>query len=152
VTPNGLSALAGGTGVIVSRVVEGGHIAVLSSSPWSTSTSASIYSVTGEPLAQIPLGAAVEVALSGKLLIVLNPAPTPSVQIYSVYTGYVGNSESLHVLDPAAGADAKVARVKGHGRLQEWAVGSRGVVYAVNSGQSGKLEFVPAAKLRALLG
>ncbi len=40
VTPKGLSALAGGTGAIVSQAIGGGHIAVLSSSPWSTSTSA----------------------------------------------------------------------------------------------------------------
>lgn len=190
VTAKGLSPLAGGTGAIVSQAVGGGHIAVLSSSPWSTSTSASIYSASGEPLAQIPLGAASEVALSGNLLIVLTPAPTPSLQVYdwttgtlehtwpavgattltagphqvahvkaygklvlySVYTGYVGGNERLHVLDPATGKDAVVSRVKGDGNLNRWAVGSRGLVYAVNSGVSGKLELVPTAKLESLLG
>jgi hypothetical protein len=190
VTAKGLSPLAGGAGAIVSQAVGGGHIAVLNSSPWSTSASASVYSVGGEPLAQIPLGVASEVALSGNLLIVLTPAPTPSLQVYdwttgtlehtwpavgattmtagphqvahvkaygklvlySVYTGYVGGNERLHVLDPATGTDAVVTRVKGHGNLNAWAVGSRGVVYAVNSGVSGKLEFVPTAKLESLVG
>lgn len=190
VTSKGLSPLAGGAGAIVSQAIGGGHIAVLSSSPWSTSTSASIYSVTGEPLAQIPLGAASGIALSGNELVVLTPAPTPSLQVYdwttgmlehtwpavgastmtvgphqvgrvkahgglvlySVYTGYVGGNERLHVLDPATGQDAVVARVTGYGNLSEWVVGSRGVVYAINSGKSGKLEFVPAAKLESLLG
>jgi hypothetical protein len=190
VTAKGLRPLAGGAGAIVSQAVEGGHIAVLTSSPWSTSTSASVYSVAGEPLAQIPLGSASEVALSGNLLIVLTPAPTPSVQVYdwttgtlehtwpavgattmttgshqvghvkaygklvlySVYTGYVGGNERLHVLDPATGEDAVVSRVKGYGDLDGWVVGSRGLAYTINSGKSGKLEFVPAAKLESLLG
>jgi hypothetical protein len=190
VTAKGLSPLAGGIGSIVSQAVEGGHIAVLTSGPWSASTSASVYSVSGDPLAQIPLGSASEVALSGNLLIVLTPAPTPSLQVYdwttgtlehtwpavgattltagphrvahveaygklvlySVYTGYVGGNERLHVLDPATGKDAVVSRVKGYGNLEEWALGSQGVVYAIDSGKSGKLEFVPAAKLESLLG
>jgi hypothetical protein len=190
VTAKGLSALAGGAGAIVAQAIEGGHIAVLSSSRWSTSTSASIYSVAGEPLARIPLGAASAVALSGNLMIVLTPAPTPSLQVYdwttgtlehtwpavgattltsgphqvgqvkaygklvlySVYTGYVGGNERLHVLDPTNGKDAVVTRVKGYGNLNGWAVGSRGIVYAVNSGVSGKLELVPTAKLESLLG
>ena len=71
--------------------------------------------------------------------------------LYSVYTGYVGGNERLHVLDPATGKDAVVARVKGYGDLDGWVVGSRGVVYAIDSGKSGKLEFVPAAKLESLL-
>jgi hypothetical protein len=72
--------------------------------------------------------------------------------LYSVYTGYVGGNERLHVLDPATGKDAVITRVKGYGNLDGWAVGSRGVVYAVNSGVSGKLELVPTAKLESLLG
>jgi hypothetical protein len=190
VTRHGLAPLAGGGSAIVSEAMDSGHIAVLSSSPWSTSTSASVYSVTGEPLAEIHLGAASEIALSGNELIVLTPAPTPSLQVYnwttgmlehtwpavgastmtvgphqvayvrvygglvlySVYTGYVGGSERLHVLDPTSGKDAVLPRVKGYGNLNGWAVGSRGVVYAINSGKSGKLEFVPRAKLQSLLG
>jgi hypothetical protein len=189
VTANGLSSLAGGPGAIVSEAVDGGHIAVLASSPWSTATSASIYTVAGEPLAQIPLAAASEIALSANLLIVLTPAPTPSIQVYdwttgilehtwpavgaatmtggphqvahvkaygglvlySVYTGYIGNNESLHVLDPATGRDAKVAKVQGVGALQPWAFGARGAVYALNTYRSGKLVFVPTAKLESLL-
>ena len=190
VTPKGLSPLAGGAGTIVSQAVEGGHVATLTSSPWSNSTSASVYSLSGERLAQIPLGAASEVALSGNLLIVLTPSPTPSLQVYdwatgelehtwpavgattqtsgphqvghlkaygklvlySVYTGYVGGNERLHVLDPATGKDAVVTRVAGYGNLNGWVVGSRGLVYAIDSGKSGKLYFVPAAKLESLLG
>jgi hypothetical protein len=190
VTGKGLKPLAGGLGAIVSQAVEGGHIAVLTSSPWSKSTSASVYSVAGEPLARIKLGHVSEVALSGKLLIALTPAPTPSLQVYdwttgtlehtwpavgattmtagphqvghvkaygklvlySVYTGYVGGNERLHMLDPTTGKDAVVARVKGYGNLNGWVVGSRGLVYAIDSGKSGKLEFVPAAKLESLLG
>jgi hypothetical protein len=190
VTAKGLEPLAGGAGAIVSQAVEGGHIATLTTSPWSTSTSASVYSVAGQPLAEIHLGAASEVALSGNLLIVLTPSPTPALRVYdwktgtlehtwpavgattktagphqvghvqaygklvlySVYTGYVGGNERLHVLDPATGKDAVVTRVKGSGNLNGWVVGSRGLVYAIDSGRSGKLEFVPAAKLASLLG
>jgi hypothetical protein len=78
--------------------------------------------------------------------------------LYSVYTGYIGNNESLHVLDPATGKDALVGTVKGFGALRAWAIGARGLVYVVNSGNytrsssSGKLVFVPTAKLDALLG
>lgn len=190
VTAKGLSPLAGGAGAIVSAAIGGGHIAVLSSSPWSASTSASVYSVAGKALARIPLGSAQGVALSGNLLIALTPAPTPSLQVYdwttgtlehtwpavgattmtagphqvgqvraygklvlySVYTGYVGGNERLHVLDPATGKDAVVSRVAGYGNLNGWVVGSRGLVYAIDSGRSGKLEFVPTAKLESLLG
>jgi hypothetical protein len=76
---------------------------------------------------------------------------------YSVYTGYVGGYETLHVLDPATGNDAVIGKVTGPGANQAWAIGSRGLVYAVNSGlyrssAHGKLVFVPAAKLAALVG
>jgi hypothetical protein len=190
VTGKGLSPLAGGVGTIVSEAVDGGHIAVLSSSPWAASTSARVYSVAGKPLAKIPLGNASEIALTGNLLIVLTPAPTPTVKVYnwttgtlehtwpavgattktsgphqvghveaygglvlySVYTGYVGNNERLHVLDPATGKDAVVSRVQGYGDLDAWAIGSRGLVYAIDSGKSGKLVFVPMSKLSALVG
>jgi hypothetical protein len=190
VTAKGLNPLAGGRGATVSQAVGGGHIATLSSTPWSSSTSASVYSVTGERLARISLGAASEVALSGNLLIVLTPSPKPSLQVYdwttgklehtwaavgattmtagphqvghveaygklvlySVYTQLVGGNERLHVLDPVTGKDATVTRIKGYGNLNGWAVGARGVVYAVNSGKSGKLVFVPKAKLESLLG
>ena len=75
--------------------------------------------------------------------------------LYSVYTGYVGGYETLHVLDPATGKDAVVAHVMGFGASREWAIGSRGLVYAVNSGVStssphGKLVFVPTARLLQL--
>lgn len=190
VTGKGLSRLAGGAGAIVSEAVDSGHLAVLTSSPWAASTSASVYSVAGELLARIPLRAASQIALTGNLLAVLTPAPTPTVEIYdwttgmlehtwpaagastmtvgprqvghleayggvvlySVYTGYVGGNERVHVLDPVSGKDAVVQRVPGYGDLRSWAVGSRGLVYAIDSGKSGKLVFVPTAKLEALLG
>lgn len=190
VTAKGLTPLAGGPGSIVSEAVDSRHVATLSTQPWATASTATVYSLAGEQLGQIHLGTASEIALSGNRLIVLTPSPTPTVEIfdwqtglleniwpaagattatsgphqvghvrasgklvlYSVYTGYVGGSERLHVLDPDTGKDAVVPRVKGYGNLDEWAVGSRGLVYAIDSGKSGKLEFVPAAKLESLLG
>jgi hypothetical protein len=76
---------------------------------------------------------------------------------YSVYTGYVGGNETLHVLDPTTGKDSVLATVKAFGANREWAIGSRGLVYAVNVGNYtrpssyGKLVFVPTAKLVALV-
>jgi hypothetical protein len=77
--------------------------------------------------------------------------------LYSVYSGYFGGNETLHVLDPATGEDAVVGTVKAFGANREWAIGSRGVVYAVNSRPNsivgpGKIVFVSTAKLEALLG
>jgi hypothetical protein len=73
--------------------------------------------------------------------------------LYSVYTGYVGGYETLHVLDPATGNDAVVAKVKGFG-FRAWAIGSRGLVYARDRGFKGpgKLVFVPRSRLLALVG
>jgi hypothetical protein len=195
VTREGLQPLAGGAGAIVSRAIDGNHIADLQSSPWSPSTSVSMYSTGGDPLNEFPVGDAKEVALTGNLLAALTPSPTPGVEIYdwttgarqrtfpaqgasttsgphqvahveaygglvlySVYTGYIGGYETLHVLDPTTGKDAFVAHVKGFGANRMWAIGSRGLVYVVNSGNytrpssSGKLVFVPKARLEALLG
>jgi hypothetical protein len=196
VTGNGLRPLAGGAGAIVSQAIDGNHIADLQSSPWSPSTSVSIYSTGGDPLNEFSVEDAHEVALTGNLLAVLAPSPTPAVEIYdwtngtllrtfpaqgastetfgphqvghveaygglvlySVYTGYIGGYETVHVLDPATGKDAFVAHVKGFGANRMWALGSRGLVYVVNSGtdtrppSSGKLVFVPKARLEALLG
>jgi hypothetical protein len=194
VTGAGLSPLAGGSGSIISQAADHGHIADLQSGPWASSTGVSIYSTGGEPLNQFSLGAAQEVALTGNLLAVLTPSPTPTIEIYdwttgelehtwpaagastatggphqvghveaygglvfySVYTGYVGGNETLHVLDPSTGKDSVVATVKAFGASREWAVGSRGLVYAVNVGNYtrpssyGKLVFVPMSKLLAL--
>jgi hypothetical protein len=76
--------------------------------------------------------------------------------LYSVYTGYVGNYETLHVLDPETGKDAVIAKVKAFGANREWSIGARGLVYVLNSREnssvgSGKIVFVPTAKLDALL-
>jgi hypothetical protein len=195
VTPAGLSALAGGTGAIVSQAIDGDHIAALQSSPWSTSTSVSIYSSSGKPLNDFSVPAAHEIALTGNQLAVLTPAPTPAIEVYdwttgalehtwpaegaatatsgpnqvghveaygglvlySVYSQYAGGNETLHVLDPATGKDAAVGTVKGFGSNREWAIGSRGLVYVLNSPPNsvtghGRLVFVPTAKLDALLG
>jgi hypothetical protein len=196
VTRNGLEPLADGAGAIVSRAIDGTHIADLQSSPWSPSTSVSLYSTDGDPLNEFSVPDAKEVALTGNLLAALTPSPTPAVEIYdwttgtlehtwtaqgaptmtsgphqvahveaygglvlySVYTGYIGGYETLHVLDPATGQDAFVAHVEGFGANRMWAIGSRGLVYVVNSGNytrsssSGKLVLVPTARLHALLG
>lgn len=194
VTPVGLSPLAGGDGAVVSQAVDGGHIAVLQTSPWSTTTGADIYSPGGDPLAEVSLAGAREIALTGNQLVVMTPPPLPTLQIYdwttgalvhtwpvqgaasvpgpnqaahveaygrlvlySVYSQYAGGNETLHVLDPVTGKDAVVATVKGFGSNREWAIGSRGLVYVVNSPLNsvtghGKLVFVPTAKLEALLG
>jgi hypothetical protein len=77
--------------------------------------------------------------------------------LYSVYRQYVGGDETLHVLDPATGKDAVVGTIKAFGANREWAIGSRGLVYAVNSRPNstvgaGRIVFVSTAKLDALLG
>lgn len=195
VTRNGLQPLAGGAGAITSQAIDGNHIADLQSGPWSPSTSVSVYSTSGAPLNEFSVNDAKEVALTGNLLTVLTPSPTPAVEIYdwttgarqhtfpaqgasttsgphqvghveaygglvlySVYTGYIGGYETLHVLDPTTGKDAFVGHVRGFGANRMWAIGPRGLVYVVNSGNytrsssSGKLVFVPTARLDALLG
>ena len=196
VTGNGLQPLAGGAGAIVSQAIDGNHIADLQSSPWSPSTNVSIYSTGGDRLNEFSVDDANEVALTGNLLAILTPSPTPAIEIYdwttgarrhtfpaqgassqtsgphqvahveaygglvlySVYTGYIGGYETLHVLDPTTGKDAFVAHVRGFGVNRMWAIGSRGLVYVVNSGNytrpssSGKLVFVPKARLETLLG
>lgn len=73
--------------------------------------------------------------------------------LYSVYGGYVGGSEKLHVLDAATGKDAVVGTVGASGA---WAIGSRGLVYAVNSRPNGRIGageivFVSTARLNGLL-
>ena len=80
--------------------------------------------------------------------------------LYSVYTGYVGSAEKLHLLDLTTGKDVQIATVKGYGDLRAWEVGPRGLVYVVNYGWDkaaggpahGKLVFVPTAKLLAAAG
>jgi hypothetical protein len=195
VTGAGLEALAGGTGALVSQAVDGGHIATLQSSPWSASTSVNIYSSSGDPLDDFSVDTATEIALTGNLLALLTPSPTPTIEVYdwrtgalehtwpaqgattatsgpnqvghieaygglvlySVYRQYVGGDETLHVLDPATGKDAVVGTIKAFGANREWAIGSRGLVYAVNSRPNstvgaGRIVFVSTAKLDALLG
>ena len=194
VTAAGLRPLAGGTGSIVSQAIDDGHIANLQSAPWAASTSVSIYSTSGEPLKELSVDSAQQIALTGDRLVVLTPSPAPSIEvydwttgalehtwpaqgattdtagphrvahieahgglvIYSVYTGYVGGYEKLHILDPATGKDAVIGKVKAFGVNGDWAIGSRGLVHAVNFRQnsangSGELVFLPTATLRALL-
>jgi hypothetical protein len=195
ITPGGFLALGGGVASMVSRAIDGGRIATLQSSPWSTSSSVSLWSTNGEPLANYPVDTAAEIALTGNQLAVLTPSPMPTIEIcdattgklehtwpaqgattatsgphqvahveaygglvfYSVYTGYVGNWETLHILDPATGQDAVVAKVKAFGSNREWAIGARGLVYVLNARADntrgpGKIVFVPTTKLDALLG
>jgi len=81
VTGSGLSAVAGGSGAIVSEAVDGGHIAVLRSGLWTTSPSVGIYSRSSSvPVAEVALGApdpdatGIQIALSGTELVVLTTA------------------------------------------------------------------------------
>jgi hypothetical protein len=129
VSPAGLQPLAGGEGSIVAQAAESGHLATLSSSPWATATTADIYSGDG-------------IQVYGRL------------GVYSVFAGYVGANERLHILDLTTGKDVELALVKGFGANRTWAIGPRGLVYVVNRGPlkgAGKLVFVPLAKLLATL-
>ena len=72
--------------------------------------------------------------------------------LYSVYRQYVGGDETMHVLDPATGKDAVVGTIKAFGANREWAIGSRGLVYAVNSRPNstvgaGRIVFVSTARI-----
>ena len=128
VTATGLVPLAGGTGAIVSQAIGGGHIAVLTSGPWSTSASASVYSIAGKQLAQIPLGAASEVALSGNLLIVLTPSPAPSVEVYDWTTGTLEHTWPAVGATTMTGGPHQVGHVRAYGKL---------VLYSVYTGLVG---------------
>lgn len=80
VTGSGLSPLADGPGSIVSRSVDGGHIAVLRSSPWSSASTVGIYSRDGSTLGEVLLGpldpdtTGTQVSLSGNHVVVLTTA------------------------------------------------------------------------------
>ena len=96
---HGLSALAGdraGPNTIVSAAADAGHIAVVlartltdpDTCTWAPSTSVNIYSTAGELLRQVALGAASEVALSGKQLVGADAgAPRRTLQVYDWTTG-----------------------------------------------------------------
>ena len=190
VTGAGLQGLASGPGAIVAQSVDGGHIAVLRSSPWATSTSVGIYSRAGSaPVGHVDLGppdpdtTVVHAALSGSRLVVLTttleePFGLTSVKlaVYDWTTGQlkgtwpvgissggevsfavhgrlaaVEGASMLHLVDLTTGKDVTIARTR-H-TVSPPAFGAGGLVYALNprSNGSGKLVFVPTAKLLARL-
>jgi WD40 repeat protein len=100
VTGKGLKPLAGGSGSIVAQGVDGGHIAVLMSGPWSNSSSVGIYSRDGSTLGEVDLGPpgpgtnGIQIALSGDELVVLTTAliepsgpTTVTLEVYNWTTG-----------------------------------------------------------------
>jgi hypothetical protein len=139
-----------------------------------------IYSSTGSLLHQIAVDHdAREISLSGKELVVLTetiPGPRSLVaklQVYDWTTGTLMHvwpvklgrqggrgltvhgrfaaleaPGSLRLVDLTTGKGVAIASSSG----ARPALGSRGLVYSVNSGRSGKLVFVPTAKLLADLG
>lgn len=105
VTATGLRPLAGGSGSIVSGSVDGGHIAVLRSRPWTTSNSVGIYSRDGSTLGEVLLGPldpdtdGIQIALSGNELVVLTTAlhepsgpTTVTLEVYDWTTGRLLNT------------------------------------------------------------
>lgn len=125
VTRSGLHAIAGGTGSIVSQAVDSGHIAVLSAAPWVASTSVSIYSTGGNPLNELSVGDAREVALTGDQLAALTPSPTPTIEIYDWTTGVLEHAWPARGATTATAGPHQVAHVEAYGGL---------VLYSVYSG------------------
>jgi hypothetical protein len=148
--------------------------------PATATPTVGIYSSKGSLLAEVGLDPdAREIALSGKELVVLTetiPAPGTLVATLQVYDwtsgalmhvwpvklGRPGGSGltvqgrfaaleapgSLRLVDLTTGKAVAIAPSSASGP----ALGSSGLVYAVNSRQSGKLVFVPTAKLLADVG
>lgn len=106
VTRTGLSAIAGGSRSIVSESVDSGHIAVLRSRPWASSTSVGIYSrSSSEQVGEVDLGppapdtSGTQISLSGNELVVLTTAlhepsgpTTVTLQVYDWTTGGLLNT------------------------------------------------------------
>ena len=61
-----------------------------------------------------------------------------------------GAPRNLHLLDLVTGKDVVITRATGSG--YDAAMSARGLVYAVDSRSTGKLVFVPTAKLPPLSG
>jgi hypothetical protein len=150
-------------------------------SPATATPTAGIYSSTGALLHEIELDpGAREIALSGKELVVLTEtiaqpgSLVATLQVYDWTTGEllhawpvalgrsgagglvargrlaaVGGPVRLHLVDLTTGKDVSV----GPASVSRPALGSRGLVYAVNRSKGvDKIVFVPTAKLLALVG
>ena len=146
--------------------------------PATTVPTVGIYSSRGAPLRKISPGSAREIALSGNRLVVLTGTKTLEVYdsttgallekwsaatsapgqeaaglaVYGRLAVYSVNYRSgaprnLHLLDLVTGKDVVITRATGSG--YDAAMSTRGLVYAVDSRSTGKLVFVPTAKLLA---
>jgi hypothetical protein len=135
VTANGLRAIGGGVASMVSRAIDGGRIATLQSSPWSTSPSVSLWSTTGEPLTSFPVDPASEIALTGNQLAVLTPAPTPTIEIYDATTGALEHTWAAQGATTATSGPHRVGHVEAYGGL---------VLYSVYTGFVGSYETLHA--------
>jgi hypothetical protein len=172
ITRTGLRPIATGSSAIVSASANSGRIAVvpLPTPVWrpaegycdqTAPTSVAVYSVDGTLLKQIETGGPVaEVALSGKLLIVLPGTSTPTFAVYDWTTGTLLHSwpitrpfdfavagqlaaysvgyrrqsvspKNLHLLNLATGKDVVIATTT-NSRYRDLTIGRRGLVYAVN--------------------
>ena len=174
VMPTRLRAIATGPGAVVSGAADDGRIAVVPLSARTPQpegycdlvppTSVSIRSADGILLRRVATGPVGGVALSGRQLIVVTPAPTPSFQVYdwttgvlthiwpvpghrfgdfdvsgrlAVYSVFPGRgAEQLHALDLTTGKDAILATRRGRLFSRDLAVGRVGLVYVANSGAS----------------
>jgi hypothetical protein len=126
VTSTGLRALAGGSGSIVAQAVDGGHIAVLRSGPWTSSNSVGIYSRDGSaPLGDVLLGppgpdrTGLQIALGGSELVVLTTAlhepsgpTTVTLDVYDWSTGRL-----LHTWPVGIHSDGGEVSFAVHGQL-----------------------------------
>jgi hypothetical protein len=149
-------------------------------SPTTATPTVGIYSSSGSLLHEVTLDpGAREVALSGSELVVLTiaePGSPATLQVYDWTTGSLlhvwpvklghsgggglvahgrfaalEGSAKLHLVDLTTGKDVSIAPAG----VSRPALGSRGLVYAVNNRSlkgPGKLVFVPTAKLQALAG
>jgi hypothetical protein len=150
-------------------------------SPATATPTLGIYSTSGSLLHEVALDpSAREVAVSGKELVVLTEtiqqaSLVATLQVYDWTTGALMHvwpialgqaggrglvvhgrfaalegPASLRLVDLTTGNNVSIARASASGP----ALGSRGLVYAVNASRKGpgKLVFVPTAKLQALAG
>ncbi len=190
ITPTRLRMIATGPNAIVSASADAGHIAVLPHAPVSmdpgycvslpsSSVSIYIYSAHGALLNKVavstPNSGELQVALSGKQLVVLTTERSDAVTlVYDWKTGallhtwpiagslggplavyghlaFVQGRSKLHLVNLKTGKDVTVTRTN---RGAFPAIGRRGLVYAVNpirDDRPAKLVFVPMAKLLAMV-
>lgn len=176
VTPTRLRPIATGPGAVVSGAAADGRIAVVplpARTPQpegycdlTPPTSVSIRSADGRRLRRVATGPVGAVALSGKLLVAVTPAPSPSFEVYdwttsallhtwpvpsrrlenfgvsrrlAVYSVVAARgAKQLHVLDLRTGKDVLLAARLGPLFYRDLAVGRRGLVYVANSGASSR--------------